>query len=103
MVRSYQALFARGAGLQSYGTFLLRRFARVYPVYALVTPIFIVLNALGYGVHVQVTPGLVLTNMTMTQTWFGTLIYNPPEWSLSTEAIAYLLFPLLLVVTRRYA
>jgi peptidoglycan/LPS O-acetylase OafA/YrhL len=100
MVRSYAGLFSDGAGVRPTTVFLVRRIARVYPVYLLATAVFIALTALGYADKAPVDPLHVTLNLTMMQSWFSRVSYDPPGWSISTEFLAYLLFPLLLVRLR---
>jgi len=96
--------------LASVGDFLFRRFARIYPLHLLVLAGF----ALWYGGAVMLgsstleaeRPGYFLASILLVQNWgfTDTLGWNVPAWSISTELVAYLLFPaflLLLAPARR--
>jgi peptidoglycan/LPS O-acetylase OafA/YrhL len=74
------------------GRFLGHRFARIYPLYGLVTLGFLALALL----HSQGVPiAVALSNLTMLQALGNWPSLDPPAWSISVEAIAYLLFPLI--------
>jgi peptidoglycan/LPS O-acetylase OafA/YrhL len=97
MALTYGAQFKKECRLSEYFSFLGRRIARVYPLYALAT-----LFALGISVaHLsQIAPianpltSLAL-NLVAIQSWgFATSIVGP-AWSISTEWGAYLIFPIL--------
>ena len=77
--------------------FLMQRAGRVYPLYILLTLACIPL-ALGRLLPLK-TPlsfAKIAENVMLVQGWGLDLGIDPPGWSLSTEAAAYLLFPLLL-------
>jgi peptidoglycan/LPS O-acetylase OafA/YrhL len=95
------------------GRFLLNRFARVWPAWAVVTVLMaawlVAVRATGrtpdvYTAHPAVTPLSFLQQITMTQMWgrHSMLVasYVPQGWSISAEWTAYLAFPLLAVVLR---
>lgn len=74
------------------GTFLRKRAARVYPLYAAVT---LATLALCLADGIAISPGRIAVNALLLQGWgLGTAIVAP-SWSLSAEFGAYLLFPLL--------
>jgi peptidoglycan/LPS O-acetylase OafA/YrhL len=80
--------------------FLLRRAARIYPLYAAVTValLALILRHAGPGFDWGGVPLLVLLNMTLLEAWgFGVPIVGP-SWSISTEFGAYLLFPVLALI-----
>jgi peptidoglycan/LPS O-acetylase OafA/YrhL len=80
--------------------FLIRRIARVYPLYALITLVIAVL--LATGVSHQDLPDLgpsMVWNLLMMQGWGFAQSLDGPSWSISTEWGAYLLFPLLASLT----
>jgi peptidoglycan/LPS O-acetylase OafA/YrhL len=84
------------------GDFLFRRFARIYPLHFLILAGFAAYagaailfgSATIEGQH----PGYFLASLFLVQNWgfFGELRWNVPAWSISTEAFAYLLFPILI-------
>ena len=96
MALSYRALFARGLTGRGYATFLLRRVARVWPLYVVATLGYAAVLAAGFGSN-RLSAGTVAhllpVNLAMLQAWgFGESI-DHPAWSISTEFAAYLLFP----------
>ena len=95
MALTYADLFSRGFRLDAYGTFLLKRLGRIYPLYFVATLACAALAALDPAMEGPLTGPLLLSNMLMVQSWvlFHSLDY--PGWSISTEFAAYLLFPIL--------
>ncbi|MBV8779171.1 MAG: acyltransferase [Alphaproteobacteria bacterium] len=70
--------------------FFVARFARLYPLYAatLATGFY-----LGGGIPYLDRPDIVLSHLTLTQSWIGSLrAYFPVTWTISTEWFFYLLF-----------
>jgi len=93
-----------------FGHYLLRRFARLYPLYAVSTLVVVgmVQGALtvGWQIHQPERFSIdhhLLIHLTMTQVWGWEqeLRYILPSWSVSAEFFAYLLFPVLWVLTSR--
>ena len=86
----------------TYAHFMIRRFARVWPLHAATLLLF--LGAPGCR-----TPGDVAGNLLMIQSWgiFDHVTCNEPAWSISCEWFAYLAFPglawVLLRSERRWA
>ncbi len=77
--------------------FLVRRLARIYPVYLLSSLVCALLVATGLGVWGDpvLSVPMVLTNLAMAQSWGGPYDgLNAVSWSISTEWAANLLFPL---------
>ena len=102
MARTYGDAFRTGFHADSYLTFLKARLARVYPLYAVVTLIvFAVTIALGlrYPPHpVQALWSNLLLIQNLGVGFACTACAQKlilPGWSISTEAAAYLLFPVL--------
>lgn len=84
-------------------SFLVKRFARLYPVH-LVTllaslSIFLLATALGIQLNNPDKYDMrqLIPNLLLVQTWFPftRAAFNMPSWSISAELAAYLLFPLL--------
>lgn len=97
------------ANMSDYGRFLQRRGARLFPLHLAVLSIFVGLafaNKLGWltANHREVLDFHALpANLLMLHAW-GTvdhLSFNAGSWSISAEWLAYLLFPLLLLLSRR--
>jgi peptidoglycan/LPS O-acetylase OafA/YrhL len=84
------------------GDFLFRRFARIYPLHLLILAGFAAYAGaailFGSATWHDQNPGYFLASLFLVQNWgfFGALEWNVPAWSISTEAMAYLLFPILL-------
>lgn len=87
-------------------TFLKRRFARVWPLHALVlsagVALALLLWATGRHVPADFPFGELPLHYLLIQNWGFTsmLAWNVPAWSISAEAFAYLLFPLLAMHAR---
>ncbi|MFC0407273.1 acyltransferase family protein [Roseomonas elaeocarpi] len=87
-----------------YWNFLLRRIARLYPIYALTTVVCFVLCRMGWltFLNPDTSYGALLANLLAIQTWVwpGSSL-NGPGWSISTEWFANLVFPLLMPLMLR--
>lgn len=97
------------ATIADYGRFLQRRVARLLPLHIAVLAVFVALafaNKFGWltANHVEALDFHALpANLLMLHAW-GTvdhLSFNAGSWSISAEWLSYLLFPLLLVLSRR--
>lgn len=77
----------------------LARIARIYPIYLLALLLMIAAKYQGNGSD----PVTVLLSLTMLQAWVPgyPLTLNTPGWSLSVEAFFYLVFPLLILTSKR--
>ena len=86
-------------GLRLAPVFLVRRVARLWPLHAAML-LVVVLIEWRAGAP---TPSLhvLLSNFAMAQAWGWSTEINTPAWSVSTEFLAYLLFPLLAFVLLR--
>lgn len=97
----YGGRFARmrpGSGF-AFLAFLVRRVARIWPLHAAVLAVVMLVRwLLG-----DPLPGLrlILENLALVQAWGHSTEINPPAWSISTEFMAYLLFPLLAMAVLR--
>lgn len=99
------AEFCRGFELRRYGSFLVRRLARIYPLYILVSlislPFFFFSTDLVSIADIPAgVPGSgealwLLANTLMVQSWGGASSLIGPAWSISAEWASYLLFPIL--------
>lgn len=94
-----------------YGRFLQRRVARLFPLHLAVLSVFIGLafaNRFGWltANHADVLGFAALpANILMLHAWGTTdhLSFNAGSWSISAEWLSYLLFPVLLVLSRRWS
>ncbi|USI72972.1 acyltransferase family protein [Sphingomonas morindae] len=86
----------------AYFGFLLNRIARVYPLHLVVVTAATVRLFFGTsGSGALLTAPQLLANFTMSEAWgFGTPAVSGALWSVSTEAMAYLVFPLLTTLAR---
>ncbi|AUW59250.1 acyltransferase [Sphingobium sp. SCG-1] len=91
-------------GTAAIAPFLIRRFARIYPLYgfmlALTLLFVLLLHATGddpQGYPMRELP----LHIAMLQNWGFTekLAWNHPAWSISAEMAAYLLFPIIILGT----
>ena len=102
MTLTYSHLFDRGHFLSSYGKFLGKRIARVYPLYLVGTLCALVL--VRYGIleppHLPLKLAL-LWNLMMVQAWGICESLDGPGWSISAEWAAYLLYPVFLLCLMR--
>lgn len=83
------------------GAFYLRRFARIYPSHL----VMLVVAALVPVTISAVTPGAVVANAALVQTWLPDRLdpysLNGVSWSLSCEIAFYAVLPFLLPLLRR--
>jgi peptidoglycan/LPS O-acetylase OafA/YrhL len=101
MALTYARGFASGFNTITYRDFLLRRFARIYPLYALVLVGMLVCIGCGLcpGSNLRNSLAAIIANVLLVQAWGVAGSINGPAWSISTEFAAYLLFPMLLKAT----
>jgi peptidoglycan/LPS O-acetylase OafA/YrhL len=95
MALSYSHFFRDSLSARNYGVFMIRRLARVYPLYALVTLLYVAQTIVhgGFGAVWLDGQATFVTNMLMVQSWgFGPSIIDQ-AWSISAEFAAYIVFP----------
>ena len=86
--------------------FLVARFARLWPVHAVMWCVVTLAIATGHWyANAGNTPTVALANLAMVHSWVPTVrsyfSFNEPSWSISTEFFFYLLFPLILRTWKR--
>jgi len=100
MAMTYQHWFLQGANPRVFARYMWLRIARIWPLY--LTAVLAALAMQVFRGHdlSDFTPSL-LPNLLMIQSWGLAPSINPPLWSVSTEFVAYLLFPGLLMLVAR--
>lgn len=95
MAMTYASLFENGFCIHKFKHFLLLRLARIYPLFALMTVItaLLIATVLSDTYRFEDLPRALLFNFTLTHVWGFSNSIVPPSWSISTEWLAYLLFP----------
>lgn len=102
---NYGHLFEAGWSLRRWLDFLIRRFARVYPLYIVLVAATLLYTAFTYGSFQGSHPApavgfdrpfvAIAANVLLIQSWGLAGSVDGVAWSLSTEWAAYLLFPFL--------
>lgn len=102
---NYGAQFRSGWRGETWRAFLLRRVARVYPLYAVLLFGSLAYMAMGVGQsyvvpllpypHLAHPLAVEIANVFMVQSWGVGPSIDGTAWSLSAEAAAYVVFPLL--------
>ena len=108
LAMNYSKSVTLQATFRTYRTFILKRLARIYPLYISATVFLLMIAAARYyfkGVPFTPEQSLpsIIANVFLIQTWgFGESIVGP-AWSISVEFCAYILFPILvaLAITSR--
>ena len=100
MALTYRQSFLERPLGEAYRAFMVKRFARVIPLHAvLVTGIALVGCLSGSSTHILAIarqPLTLLRNVLLIQDWLPGEAIIPPAWSVSDEMGAYLVFPALL-------
>jgi peptidoglycan/LPS O-acetylase OafA/YrhL len=110
----YRNWYTQSVTRHHYGQFLQRRFARIYPLHAFMLILVFCFVTAARIAHVDTVNGLgkfdpatLPAHFLLVHAWgfLGPLggTWNPPSWSISIETLAYLLFPLLIWSTTRFA
>lgn len=92
MTLSYGQKFAASVSLSAYLKYLVKRIARIYPLYFVTT-------ILSFALGQTFSLSHILTYLSFTETFFSTYLnaINYPIWSLATEFFAYLILPFLIL------
>jgi peptidoglycan/LPS O-acetylase OafA/YrhL len=101
-ILAYTYLNAGGRLRGTRGQFWVARVARIYPIYLCAWVLAAVPFAWHHDPH-DVPVLAAVTSLTLTQAWLPWFPtdWNQPAWSLSNEALFYLLFPLLPIAVAR--
>jgi peptidoglycan/LPS O-acetylase OafA/YrhL len=85
-------------------TFLRRRIARIYPMYLLTLLIFLVPAALGISRGKVHSVSSIVRDALLVKSWplHSEFPYNFPAWSVSVEWAMYLLFPIMMLLVKRF-
>ena len=112
LAMNYRDWFARAIPAASYFTFLRRRFARIYPLHFVMLLLVIAFVAAGRALGAHSNFGYerfryedLPAHFLLMHAW-GIFsddagVWNTPSWSISIEAMAYLLFPALIWLIAR--
>lgn len=101
MALTYGRWFTDGYSVEAHKDFLLRRVARIYPLYLLMTLAVVMASWLGLSARGDITTVKALSNLLMIQAWGITNSLLGPAWSISVEWAVYLLFPALVLLILR--
>lgn len=95
----YATTFRRRLTVKKWFRFQIRRLARIYPLH--IATLLMVLALIRFEVKPE-SFDILLMNLALVHSWGFTdrFEFNAPSWSISCEFMAYLLFPLLVVVTK---
>jgi peptidoglycan/LPS O-acetylase OafA/YrhL len=97
MALSYARCFKDGITASDYAAFMVKRLARIYPLYIFITLVFQVkyeFNYLSGAWERDFHIADFIACVTMIQAWgFGFSYVAGTTWSLSTEFFAYIIFP----------
>jgi peptidoglycan/LPS O-acetylase OafA/YrhL len=108
-VISYMYADRLRAGATRYVDYVIKRFARIYPVFLVTLLAFAALVGAAAVAHVSLnsstryTPLTFIGNLLLLQAAPGIPAWNPPAWSISSEALAYVTFPLTVWLLARLA
>lgn len=102
MALTYARNFETAPLAPALGNFLLKRVARIYPLYIFMTVFMALLDFAGRAEPAHEFPyHVVMANGVMMQAWAIGQSLDTVSWSISTEYAAYLLFPLLVMLPLR--
>ena len=94
---TYTSLFENGFNFSAFKNFMGRRIARIYPLYLIMTLIFVSFYLLfpdRVPSDVELSSTSIISSLFMIQAWGIALSILTPGWSISTEFAAYIVFPI---------
>jgi peptidoglycan/LPS O-acetylase OafA/YrhL len=98
LMHVHEREFGDGVAWANIKSFLRARFARTYPIHAVVLLVMLPL----YGMRPEFSGVALAHSLLLTQApWLDQISWNVPAWSISAEWHAYLLFPFLVMPWRR--
>lgn len=113
LAMTYRTWFAEAVSSGPYFKFLRRRFARIYPLHFVMLVLVLSFVLAAKFMNVSTHYGLerfsfdtLPAHFLLVHAWgflAGPGEWNPPSWSISIEALAYLIFPFLIWGTARWA
>ncbi len=98
----YSPMFQKGVTRASLTKFILRRLARIYPLFLFVFGVTVTFLALTDNFKMYnepITLKDLMANLLMVQSWGLGLSVVSVSWSISAEWAAYILFPLIIGIT----
>ncbi|HET7086099.1 MAG TPA: acyltransferase [Rhizomicrobium sp.] len=98
MAVTYHRLFLKMITAKAFGQYIWLRVARIWPLYVVAV---IAGLAVATFRNLPIPPHSILFNILMIQGWGLAPSINTPLWSVSTEFVAYLLFPILISIVAR--
>lgn len=101
---NYATTVNSNASLRTYGTFILKRLIRIYPLYIVCTLVILAIAVARHSVKAvpfapDMGPHLLMANLFLVQSWDIGRSLLAPAWSISVEFAAYLAFPVLVIAT----
>lgn len=95
-------------GTYSHRAFVIKRLARVYPMHAVTLAFFVALALAAPVIGLQLDSAekfdmsQIVPQIFLVHAWLGTgETFNYPSWSISAEFLAYLSFPLVMILAGR--
>lgn len=115
LTHAYGERLGQRLDLRSYSSFLWRRIARLWPVFALTLILTMIMMGAAAALRLEMPkarialdPGFFFQQLSMTWMWFRDDVdvpasWNGPSWYVSVEFLACVLFPFVLLLVHRLA